>query len=421
MASWLRRFAADPRQRLWFRPAFYCTLAVLLVGVAYISDGLGDMPGIPGVTAGTIEKLLTVISSTMLAVATFAVSSMLAAYSAATTNTSPRTFKLVLADDISQSALSSFIGAFIFAVIGLISVRVHDFAPSGRFVLFILTLGIFVWVIATFVRWVDRIARLGRMGSTLSKTETAARDALNERVRQPALGGVPVAPGSTPDGAPVSSADRIGFVRHIEIAALQELAEAADARIRIAALPGAFVSPGDPLAYVSPAGAVGEEKLCATFEIGAERSFLNDPYYGLTVLSEIGARALSPGINDAGTAVGVICTLHRLIWAWAAQTLAAEGAPPRCDRVQVPLLDVAEIFDHAFTAIARDGAGVVEVMERLQRTFLAFQAIGHPAVARAARQHAASALERARRATGLPDDLARVEALARRVGAAAPR
>jgi uncharacterized membrane protein len=52
----------------------------------------------------------------MLGVATFAVGSMLPAYSSASNTATPRSSPLVIADDISQNIVSSFIGAFILAL-----------------------------------------------------------------------------------------------------------------------------------------------------------------------------------------------------------------------------------------------------------------------------------------------------------------
>ncbi len=47
----------------------------------------------------------------------------------------------------------------------------------------------FALVILIFLRWVDRIARLGRLGNTIDIVERAAATALDDRRRHPTLGG----------------------------------------------------------------------------------------------------------------------------------------------------------------------------------------------------------------------------------------
>jgi uncharacterized membrane protein len=81
--------------------------------------------------------------------------------------------------------------------------------------------------------------------------------------------------------------------------------------------------------------------------IGDGRLYDDDPRFGLVVLSEIAGRALSPGVNDPGT------------------------------------------------AIARDGAGAVEVAVRLQKALESLACIGNVALRDAAVHHARMALARA--------------------------
>lgn len=64
------------RKRLWFKPLLYCLIAVLAALVAQVADHLPFGDQLPEITPETIQTLLTIISSSMLAVATFAVGSM---------------------------------------------------------------------------------------------------------------------------------------------------------------------------------------------------------------------------------------------------------------------------------------------------------------------------------------------------------
>lgn len=417
ISSRLEFLARRLRERLWVKPLGYCLLAVLGALVAHSADFTGLAAYVPQVTTETVQRLLSIISSTMLAVATFAVASMISAYASASSSATPRAFELVVADDMSQVALSIFIGAFIFSIVATIALRTGYYGKSGRFILFLLTLLIFASVILTFVRWVDSIARLGRMGTTIETVENAARAALQRRRLSPTLGGRK-ATEAGPEGIPIH-AGSIGYVQHIDMETLQGITEALEASITIGCLPGAFTSPGKPVAYLHGKGDKPEDEVCdqisRAFLIADKRSFDEDPRFGLIVLSEIAARALSPAVNDPGTAIAIIGTIVRLFACWIAPLSDEERPEIRFENIYVPELSQEELFTDAFTSIARDGAGNVEVCVRLQKAFLGLTRLENRRLAEIAREHSKTALARAGQALTLDADVEVVEAIADKV------
>ena len=95
------------RERLWVKPLLICAVSIIAVFGAKVSDTLPLARLAPDVSNGSLESLLSIMAASMLAIATFAVASMVAAYSSASTTATPRAFPLVIADDVSQNALSS--------------------------------------------------------------------------------------------------------------------------------------------------------------------------------------------------------------------------------------------------------------------------------------------------------------------------
>lgn len=406
-------------ERLWVRPLLMCMLSILAAFVASAADGRGWDRHVPGISAEAIETLLSIMSSSMLVIATLAVTSMVSAYASASTTATPRSFSLILADDVSQNALSTFIGVFIFSLVALIALKTGLYEKAGRFSLFVLTLAALAVVVLTFVRWVDRIARLGRMTATIEKVESATAEALRHRRCAPALGGIPAGP-PPPQGLAVCATE-VGYVQRVDVAALQDCAEKLKLRITVAALPGKFAMPGCTLAYVDTEDGdlpeAGMFTLRKAFLIGGERTFDEDPRFGLIVLSEIASRALSAAVNDPGTAIDVIGRCVRLFASWSEPPGPDEVRAPEFDRVAVPVLSVHDLFDDAFNAIARDGAAVLEVAMRLQKALAALARLGDPAMLDAARHHSRLALARAEQAMRIPGDVEAVRVLAREVGA----
>ena len=413
-ADRLRVFLNRLRERLWVKPLAVCLLSVMTVFAAKLADGTRLALLVPLISADSIGTLLSIMASSMLVIATFSVASMVSAYASASSTATPRSFTLVIADDASQNALSTFVGAFIFSIVALIAVKNDYFGTAGLFILFALMVSVFGIVIITFVRWVDSIARLGRMESTISKVEKATAGAMQRRRAMPTLGGEPA--GSRTHGQAVF-AESVGYVQHVDIAALQAWASENQTRVAVAALPGTFAFPDRALAYVithpddhSPLDCKG---VAAAFLIGRDRLFDDDPRFGLVVLAEIAGRALSPAVNDPGTAIDILGTLVRLFALWASTEPAAAEQVPEYDRVEVPEISVRDMFDDAFTSIARDGAGTVEVSVRLQKALHSLASVDDAEMRAAAEYHGQLALKRAKIALNVPEDLAAVRETAR--------
>lgn len=394
-------------EHLWFKPLTMCIFSISAVFLAKAADYIGIAAYIPDIAYSSIEGLLFAISTSMLVIATFAVSSMVSAYASASTTATPRSFPLIISDDVSQNALSTYIGAFIFSVVALVPLKNGYYDKGGRLGLFVMTLAVVAFVILTFVRWVDRIARLGRLGTTIEKVEAAAADALRRRRENPFLRGIPASPEATV-GRPVYGKS-VGYVQQIDINSLQALAEKSRARIRVAALPGTFCAPGRPLAFVNAdsndSPDIDTARIEKAFRIGKHRTFDEDPRFGLVVLSEIADRALSPAINDPGTAIEVIGAHVRLFVLWEEHGRENQEPESVCDRVEVPSLSQEDMFDDAFTVIARGGAGMVEIAVKLQKAFQALAATGNQEMREAAFRHSRLALARAEKALKLPEEL----------------
>ncbi|WP_148863859.1 DUF2254 domain-containing protein [Marinobacter fonticola] len=420
LAGELRFYLNRFGEKLWVKPLVACVLSIFGALMAKMANETGLDSYVPKITGESVETLLSIMASSMLVIATLAVGSMVAAYSSASTTASPRAFPLVLADDVSQFALSAFIGTFIFSLVGLIATQNSYYDAGGHFVLFSLTVLVFTFVIFTFVTWIDRIARLGRLGTIVSKVAEATGRALTNRKVAPYLGGIPLE--KHDKGQPIYTS-RVGYLQHIDVHGLQALAEKAQGRIAVAVLPGACIAPDTPLAYLLGSSASGDrawddEAIADKFQIGSFRTFDEDPRYGFVVLSQIASRALSPAVNDPGTAIDIIVENLALFSRW--QAPLAEGKKPAeaCDRVMVPSLETSDLFDDAFTAIGRDGAGSIEVASRLQKAFGSLNAKGDAAMQAAAAHHARRALALSNEASLLNEDRERLRELYERMGRA---
>jgi uncharacterized membrane protein len=373
------------KERLWVKPLTFCLLSIVAVFLAKLIDGTSLAEHLPVIEQSSVETLLSIMASSMLVIATFSTGTMVNAYTSASNSSTPRSVSLIIADDVSQNALSTFVGAFIFSVVAITSLKNAFYGDAGVFSLFVLTGTVFAIVILTFIRWVDSIARLGRVGSTIQKVEGAAMKAIDHRLKNPCLGGF-VQPNLTAlkeQGAEPIYCEQTGYVQLVDMTKAQHWCEHHNACLHVLVLPGDFVSPQDPVALIERTvthpnndKAPFEKSATATcdvndiIKIGPERSFEGDPRFGLIVLGEIAARALSPSINDPGTAISIIGSYVRLFLQWSNKDNFRDKPANeviKFTHVSAPELSTKDMFNDAFSPIARDGANIIEVALRMQK------------------------------------------------------
>jgi uncharacterized membrane protein len=345
-------------QRMWFLPAAFSLAAVLTLIVAFGMARLVPDQLPFTLSSEAVESILTVLATSLLTVAVFALSTIVGALSSASASTTPRAVPLIVGDRSAQTSISVFIGAFLFSIVGIIGLSAGIYSEAGRLLLFAVTLGVVVLVVAALIRWIGQMSAIGRVGETVERAGEAAEKAFRAVPGQGLLGCRGLE-GKARGEAVFSSS--IGYVQHIDIGRLQELAEENGLEVTITARPGAYAAPDRPLALVEgPADEALAEKLAGAFVVGTARTFDSDPRFGLIVLAEIAGKALSPGINDPGTAIAVIGTLVRVL----AERPEDDGEL-KYDRVQVAPLSPDDLMADAFRPIARDGAGSIEVMLRM--------------------------------------------------------
>lgn len=405
MSKWqwlIRRFT----RRLWFRPALFA-----LAGLFTALFSVFFSPALPldfaeSIGADAVDNILNILASSMLAVTTFSLSTMVTAYGAATTNVTPRATTLVVEDTATQNVLATFIGTFLFSLVGIVALSTGAYGEEGRAILFLVTLGVIAIIIVTMLRWIDHLSRLGRVGDTIDRVEKAAMEALQARAKRPFLGGQEAQ--SQPDSGWCLQLEAIGYLQHLDAGALQKAAETADVHVQVLTLPGTYIHPTRDVLWVSRV--LDEEEVKpfrSAFTVGLRRSFEQDPRFGLSVLSEIASRALSPAVNDPGTVVDVLGRSVRLFHAYLQEDESEVPHP----RLSVPGLNTSDLFEDFFAPIARDGAGLVEVHIRLQKTLHILRDLS-PQFAEEARRQSRKALVRAEATLQIEDDKTRLRRLA---------
>ena len=396
MSRWLF-LLRQVSQKLWVRTALFSLVALVTVAVAillgpYMPREFADRFG-----GDTVEHMLNILSSSMLVITTFSLGTMVNAHNSAASSATPRAAPLLVQDDYAQNALSIFIGVFVFSMISLIALDAGIYASGSRAVLFITTAGVVVLVVITLIRWVDELSELGQMQDTLELIESSTIEAIDSHRTSPACHGRQFT--ELPDGIDVY-ADEIGYVQTMDFAAMDDMLTDTEASLYLLCQPGSFSHRNRALCRIvglsRDKSDTVVEAIKTAFLIGPRRTTLQDPRYGMIILSEVAARALSPGVNDPGTAIDVIVVETRVLDHWHNNISRADDElAAKYPWLHANPLDMGDLMSSGFSPVIRYGSEHAPVVVRLFKALEALVELDKNAYAAPATRLASQAMARA--------------------------
>ncbi|MBF6043701.1 DUF2254 domain-containing protein [Streptomyces sp. NRRL B-1677] len=335
-----------------------------VVGVLKADGDYGAVESLIGIADDT-KTIITTVGSAMLTFIGVVFSISLVALQMASGQFSPRVVRLYVRSRITKCTFAVFLATFLFALLVQASYEgdenprtvstVPVFSSIVCVLLVLVSLGLFIAYVNSTLRLmrvshvIDRITResfrvLGRYGVPDDE--------------RPALAGA---------GAEVVHTGRAGVLRDVHIARLVRVARRHGVVLRLIPRIGDFVVPGTPVFAVHGGAAPPPRALRYTVSVGVERTFHQDPGFGLRQLSDIAQRALSPAVNDPTTAVQCLDRITQFLAALARRPL---GALHHCDRRGAVRLvqDVpgwADLVDLGFAEIRGCATGSPQVTRRL--------------------------------------------------------
>lgn len=356
-------------KRLWRRPGIrisaFGAAALLIAFIAplldrFLPDSLADR-----FSRDAVLPILNILASSMLAVTTFSLGIMVQAFRSAAGQATPRVYRLLMQDMTTLNVMSVFVGAFLFSLAAIVMFRAGYYGESATVIVFAMTILCIFLIVVAILRWIAHLSQLGSLHHTLTLVETAAKQPLIRLAKQPNLGAraasdAPRAPGTSK----ALKSPRSGYVQFISLAELNEQLEKDDATLWVYTPPGSWVLKDTPLAYVE--GDCDPDGLLENFTIGDERTVEQDARFGLVVLSEVASRALSPGVNDPGTAIDVIHRIERILWDLG-QGMSREDRETKAqfDRVIIGTVSAENLMHDGFASLMQDGGDRFDVMAQM--------------------------------------------------------
>ncbi|WP_137700613.1 DUF2254 domain-containing protein [Marimonas lutisalis] len=386
------------RVRLLFRKLWLRVAAISLLGVVAVLAAKLIGPFLPPslalwIGANSVDQLLDILSGSMLAVTTFSLSVMVSVHRSISAQWTPRAHRIQLRDRSTQMVLATFIGAFVYALSSIILRSTQFFEDRDIVVLFAMTLVVIVLVVVMIMRWLVRLQTMGSLADISDRICELTAKAFHDRMERPCLGATALTDAMViPEGVTDIRANRSGYVERIFPAAIDARAKACDGHAYLIREVGDYIDKGDIIAHVTDDALVAS--VVANVQIGEMRDVEQDPGFGLTMLAEIASKALSPGVNDGGTAIDMIDRIAGILQGWQAPQ-ASPGDPATYPRVFIRALNPDHLIRRPLGLIARDGAGVYEVQAVLQERLFALARHPDPVLAAVAEELRGQALTRA--------------------------
>ncbi|STF69041.1 Predicted membrane protein (DUF2254) [Escherichia coli] len=119
-------------KKLWFRATLFAIVAIITALLSILFKSMIPESVSVKVGAEAVDNILNILASSMLAVTTFSLSIMVTAYGSATTNVTPRATRLVVEDVTTQNVLATFIGSFLFSLVGIIALNMGAYGERGE-------------------------------------------------------------------------------------------------------------------------------------------------------------------------------------------------------------------------------------------------------------------------------------------------
>lgn len=363
----LKFYWTDPSKTLWVQPTFGAMFAIAFSLIAKINSDILPSDWVIDVEADILSDLIGIVASSMLAVTTFSLSIMVSALSAVANGATPNARVMIVADDSTRIAISSFISAFIYAVIVKIALGLQYYGSQGRFVIFIGTMIVLFYLVIVLIRWVQTLSTLGSMGDTLSKVGKYAKEGLAKFRASATLDIMGKKPNTVADLHIYST--QTGYIGTVLAKELNDWADKNHCHIHIPHNIGDFVSFNDVLFEIfilkstQQHDFATQDDLTKTLNqyvhIQPQRNMYEDPRYGIMVLGEIGHRTLSVGVNDPATADRVLTLITQLL----IDTKADENNDKTgYEHISIMPLRADMFITPLFLPLARDGLNSFDFM-----------------------------------------------------------
>jgi uncharacterized membrane protein len=322
---------------------------------------------------------------------------LLVALSLASIQFSTRILASFMRDRPAQNTLGLLVGAFVYALLVLRSVRTEPawvpvIAVYGALGLALLALSALVWFIHHIVRGIQANHLVDRLATEAEPVLDAVFGPPLAPGEEPLAGGCP----SPPVGAVPVLARRSGYIQLVAFDRLSTLAQGG--HLVLTRGMGQFVIQGTPVAWWLGPRPLSAEDLDGAIDIGASRTLQDDAEWGVRQIVDIGLKAISPAVNDPSTGATCIDHIARLLVRAAPLRTPTTRYEIGGGRVEVGATSFVELVQLGFDQLRQYSRSDMAMSLRILRSLADIaEATPHPAGRAALRRQGQLTWESARK------------------------
>lgn len=258
----------------------------------------------------TAKSVLTTLVASLISLTVFSFSMVMVVLNTASANLSPRVLPGLVSKKAHQIVLGFYLGSISYCLLLIINVQkeAENYRTPTLGVLMAMLFGIVC--LALFVYFIESISRTIQTDNVLNQIYKQTRQDLEVLGQEKTEVGLP----DMSDWVNICS-DQNGYYKSVAKKRLSRLLDRHDLKAYIRVPKGFFIVKGYPLLAISRD--VSDDKdlvaeILSYFTFFVEEYTTDHYSYGFRQISQIAIKALSPGINDPGTAIRAVDMLSIL-------------------------------------------------------------------------------------------------------------
>lgn len=253
----------------------------------------------------TARSLLTTLIGGLISLMVFSFSLVMILLNQASSNFSPRLLPGLISNRRHQIILGIYNSSLLYCIFTLVSITPHG--DSYQVPGFSVLLGIFLMTVclAAFIYFIHSISQAIQVGTVMDKILNKATSRLSAMIKNENDKNINF---PYTESWKMIHSKKTGYLQNFNLKSIAEFADKHNIKIEIIQIKGTFVLGKTPLLKYNPDVLKDEdiEKLLENF-IFSKNELVEENYVlAFKQVTEIALKAMSPGINDPGTAINAI-------------------------------------------------------------------------------------------------------------------
>lgn len=317
------------KANFWFIPSLMIMTSILMAGITVWIDMnamWGAQKYIPIVYSSNVEairSLLGTIAGSMITVTSIAFSITIVSLTMASAQFGPRVLRNFMMDRVTQVVLGIFTSNFLFCILVFCAISLNEpyqFTPGATLIWAILMTCVSVGYLILFIHHVAKSIQADTViDDVFCELNNTIDEFFPEFDSQQQWSPKIKTQGSGSENYSVEHTVRSiksGYVQLIDTESLTQHLLDSDCLLALDLLAGDYINKGEVLAVVRSCHTEIDTMIMnvqKSVVLGSTRTPIQDPKFAVRQLVEIALRALSPGINDPGTAIACVDKLGSML------------------------------------------------------------------------------------------------------------